>query len=65
MTATHRGGQRRQASRFKDLLISVEACVPAAFFGMGVFDDVAGQARRNLAASVNNEPDERQRISGE
>jgi hypothetical protein len=32
---------------------------------MGVFDDVAGQARQNLAASVKNEPDERRRISGE
>ncbi|MXN54359.1 hypothetical protein GR158_25000 [Shinella sp. AETb1-6] len=32
---------------------------------MGVFDDVAGQARQNLAASMKKEPDERQRISGE
>ncbi|MGQ2952348.1 recombinase family protein [Agrobacterium sp.] len=49
----------------KNLEDRVLSCLPAAFFGMGVFDDVAGQARRNLAASVKNEPDERQRISGE
>lgn len=39
------------------------SCLPAAFFGKGLFSDVAGQARQNLAASVRNEPDERQRIS--
>ena len=32
---------------------------------MGLFDDLAGQARQNLAASVRKEPDERLRISGE
>jgi len=30
---------------------------------MGLFDEVAGQARQNLAASIKNEPDKRQRIS--
>ncbi|MEQ1407381.1 hypothetical protein ABK249_20860 [Neorhizobium sp. Rsf11] len=49
----------------KNLEDQVLSCLPAAFFGVGVFDDVAGQARRNLAASVKNEPDERQRISEE
>ncbi|THK36193.1 hypothetical protein EHS39_20145 [Ensifer sp. MPMI2T] len=49
----------------KNLKDRVLSCLPAAFFGMGVFDDVAGQARQKLAASINNEPDERQRVSGE
>ncbi|TFE94132.1 hypothetical protein B5M44_23830 [Shinella sumterensis] len=49
----------------KNLEDRVLSCLPAAFFGMGVFDDVAGQARQNLAASMKKEPDERQRISGE
>lgn len=48
----------------KNLEDRVLSCLPAAFFGMGVFDDVAGQARQNLAASMKKEPDERQRISG-
>ncbi|TAU85100.1 hypothetical protein ELI07_17935 [Rhizobium leguminosarum] len=33
----------------KNLEDRVLSCLPAAFFGMGVFDDVAGQARQNLA----------------
>jgi len=49
----------------KNLEDRVLSCLPAAFFAMGLFDDVAGQARQNLAASVKNEPDERKRISGE
>ncbi len=32
------------------------SCLPAAFFGKGLFSDVAGQARQNLAASVRNDP---------
>ncbi|WP_313607050.1 hypothetical protein [Rhizobium sp.] len=35
----------------------------AVCFGMGLFDEAAGQARQNLAASIKNEPDKRQRIS--
>lgn len=31
----------------------------------GLFDDIAGRARRNLVASVKNEPNERQQISME
>ncbi|MFC3970053.1 recombinase family protein, partial [Rhizobium lemnae] len=46
----------------KTLEDRVLSCLPAAFFGMGIFDDVAGQARQNLAASMNKEPDERQFI---
>ncbi|MGY5811704.1 recombinase family protein [Rhizobium sp. LEGMi198b] len=49
----------------KNLEDRVLSCLPAAFFGMGVFDDVAGQARQNLAASIQNEPDEHQQISRE
>jgi len=49
----------------KNLEDRVLSCLPAAFFGMGVFDDVAGQARQNLAASIRNQPDERQQISRE
>lgn len=49
----------------KNLEDRVLSCLPGAVFGMGVFDNVAGQARRNLAASVKNEPDQRQSISGE
>ncbi len=49
----------------KNLEDRVLSCLPAAFFGMGVFDDVAGQARRNIARSARNEPDERQQISEE
>jgi len=40
-------------------------CLPAAFFGKGLFSDIAEQARQNLAASVRNEPDKRERISEE
>lgn len=32
------------------------SCLPAAFFGKGLFSDVAGQARQNLAASVRSDP---------
>ncbi|SON54539.1 hypothetical protein HDIA_0998 [Hartmannibacter diazotrophicus] len=49
----------------KNLEDRMLSCLPAAFFGTGVFDDVAGQARQDLAASLRNEPDERQRISKE
>ncbi len=49
----------------KNLEDRVLSCLPPAFFGMRVFDDVARQARRNLAASAKNEPDECQRIFGE
>ncbi len=49
----------------KNLEDRVLSYLPAAFFGMGVFDDVTVQGRSNLAASVKNEPAERQRISGE
>lgn len=49
----------------KNLEDRVLSCLPAAFFGMGVFDDVAGHACQNLAASMKKGPDERQRISGE
>ncbi len=48
----------------KNLEDRVLSCLPAAFFGMGVFDDIATEVRRNLAASIRNEPDERQQISG-
>ncbi len=48
----------------KNLEDRVLSCLPAAFFGMGVFDDIAMEVRRNLAASIRNEPDERQQISG-
>jgi len=43
----------------KDEAIGARA---VCFFGMGLFDDVAGQAHQNLAASIKNEPDKRQRI---
>ncbi|MFB7146465.1 hypothetical protein ACWGMK_15275 [Agrobacterium deltaense] len=44
----------------KNLEDRVLSCLPAAFFGMGLFDDVAGQA-----APIKNEPDEREQISRE
>jgi DNA invertase Pin-like site-specific DNA recombinase len=47
----------------KNLEDRVLSCLPAAFFGMGVFDDVAGQARQNLVAAIRNEPDERDQIT--
>ena len=44
----------------KNLEDGVLSCLPAAFFGIGLFGDVAGQARQNLAASIRNEPMEKQ-----
>ncbi|NNU39174.1 hypothetical protein G9X64_22365 [Rhizobium sophorae] len=49
----------------KNLEDRVLSCLPAAFFDMGPFDDIAGQARQSLAASIRNEPDERDQISKE
>ncbi len=49
----------------KNLEDWVLTCLPAAFFGKGLFNDIAEQAPQNLAASVRNEPDERERISEE
>ncbi|WP_312406277.1 recombinase family protein [Rhizobium sp.] len=48
----------------KNLEDRVLSCLPAAFFGMGVFNDIATEVRRNLAASIRNQPDERQQMSG-
>ena len=35
----------------------VPSCLAPAFFGMGVFDDVARQVRQNLASAIRTEPD--------
>lgn len=48
----------------KNLEDRVLSCLPAAFFGMGVFDDIAEEVRRTIAASIRNEPDEHQQIAG-
>ncbi|TBD88116.1 recombinase family protein [Rhizobium ruizarguesonis] len=49
----------------KDIEDRVLSCLAPAFFGMGVFDDVARQVRQNLASAIKNEPNPRQRLAEE
>jgi DNA invertase Pin-like site-specific DNA recombinase len=49
----------------KNLEDRVLTCLPPAFFGMGIFDQVAKQVRANLRTSAKADPDQHQQLAKE